>query len=179
MLLCGAGLYFVPVVDQHREASLITVSPNGGNTEKFHINVPVDRILSGAANRREPLPAGLGWPVDPVFGGTSAEIFKIRNDKDTVIGIASRLAADDAGLGKVVEWVLHLPARGSLFVTMSDTASEGGFRRGTLRAGTREFRSIGGQMTERWFRDSSIEADVPTGRIELIATFAATSVAAR
>ncbi len=172
LLACGAGLYFVPAVDQYREASLIAVSPNGGTTEAFHINVPIDRMMMGSANVREPVPPGLEWPDDALFAGVTAELFKVRNSKDAVVGVASRVAADDPDVGRVIEWVLHLPARGSLFATMQAAAAGEGPRRGTLKDGTREFRTIGGELTERWVADASAAGERLSGRIELVTRYA-------
>ena len=38
-----AALHFVSAVDQEREASIISVTRNGGNTEVFHVKLPMDR----------------------------------------------------------------------------------------------------------------------------------------
>lgn len=149
---------------------MISVSTNGGNFEAFHVNVPIDRIMVGAPGQRAPLPVGLEWPQDEAFGDLRAEIFKIRNAKDAVIGVASRVAASNE-FGDIIEWVLHLPARGSIYVTIHPQAVEGGYRLGQLRAGTREFRKLSGQVTERWIADTSGSEDAPTGRIELVTTF--------
>jgi hypothetical protein len=170
---CGALLYFVPVVDQYREASITTLSPNGGNSEEFHINVPIDRILIGAPGRQDPLPPGLDWPDDGRLAGIGIELFKIRNRKDAVVGVASRLAANDSNVGEVIEWVLHLPARGSMFVTMQANTSEGGRRSGELRAGTNEFAPLVGRLTERWVHDAGNAENASAGRIELLAVYVA------
>src|SRR5690606_16406708 len=85
VLLLACLLYFVPVVDQHREASLISVQANGGNTESFHANLPDDRILIGGAGK-EVSPANLQWPEVAVLGDAQAELFKIRNRNDVVVG---------------------------------------------------------------------------------------------
>ena len=167
----GAGLYYVPAVDQFREQSMITVNPNGGNTEVFQVNVPMDRIMIGAPGQATPLPVGLEWPADAEFDGLRAELFKVRNRKDAVVGVASRLADD--GEGGVIEWVLHLPARGSVYITMQPDAVEGGYRVGQYRAGTREFEDMRGQLTERWVADNSGNEDAPAGRIELRTSFVA------
>lgn len=169
----AAVLYFVPVVDQHRERSIISVATNGGNIEEFHVNVPTDRILTGAAAQQPPLPPGLEWPVDPFLAGARVELFKIRNANDTVVGVASRVAATGDAPGDVIEWVLHLPARGSLYVTMQTTVAEGGYRVGSYRAGTREFGRLRGRITERFVADATDAAGMPTGRIELVTTFVA------
>ena len=146
----AAALYYVPTVDQVREQSMIVVHPNHGNTETFHINVPTDRIMVGAQGLAEPLPAGLEWPGDLQFAATRAELFKIRNGKDAVVGVASRIAASDEVSGEIIEWVLHLPARGSVYATMSSEAGAGGVRTGSLRHGTREFSAMAGVLAERW-----------------------------
>lgn len=166
----GAGLYFLPVVSQSREHSIIAVAPNGGNMESFHVNVPMDRIMVGAQQQREPLPAGLEWPLDDALADARAELFKIRNAKDAVIGVASRLAASNE-TDSIIEWVLHLPARGSVYVTMQAEPVDGGYRRGDVRAGTREFAALHGRLTERWIADTSGSEDAPAGRIELVTAF--------
>lgn len=166
----AAGLYLYPVVDQHREASIVSVAPNGGNVESFHVNVPMDRIMVGAPGQKKPLPIGLDWPSDEVLQDVRVELFKIRNERDTVIGVASRTAAK-GGSEDVIDWVLHLPARGSVYVNMRPEALQGGYRQGELRAGSREFAQLSGGMTERWVRSSSGEEDAPVGRIELVTAF--------
>ncbi len=169
----GAALYYFPAVDQFREQSMIVVQPNDGNTEAFHVNVPMDRIMIGAPAQLEPLPAGLQWPDDEELAGARAELFKIRNGKDTVVGVASRIAASDSETGDIIEWVLHLPARGSVYVTMQPEAAEGGYRIGEMATGTREFEPLHGPMTERWIADTSGDEDAPVGRIELTTAFVA------
>lgn len=172
----AAALYYLPVVDQAREQSLIVVHPNHGNTESFHINVPMDRIMIGAPVQEVPVPAGLEWPTDEQFAGTRAELFKIRNGKDAVVGVASRIAAIDDANGDIVEWVLHLPARGSAYIRMQPEAVEGGYRIGKLISGTREFEPLTGPVTERWVVDTSGVEDAPQGRIEMITAFVSEEV---
>ena len=167
-----ATLYYVPAVSQVRENSMITVIPNVGNTEVFHAKVPTDRIMIGAPRQEFPLPEGLDWPDSERFSGIRAEIFKIRNANETVVGLASRIAGsseDDA----IVEWVLHLPARGSAYLTMLPVADDTGYRAGELRAGTDEFNGLLGQVIERWVADASEDEFAPEGRIELITAFVA------
>ena len=166
-----AALYYVPAVDQVREQSMIEVKPNGGNIESFHINVPTDRIMVGAPNQQVALPLGLEWPSNKFFAGIRAELFKLRNAKDIVVGIASRVAASGGERGDIIEWVLHLPARGSVYLTMQPEAVIGGYRVGELRAGTREFSSLQGQVTERWIVDTAASDDATAGRIELKTEF--------
>jgi len=169
-----AVLHYMPAVNHVRENSMITVIPNVGNTEVFHANVPMDRIMIGAPRQDSPLPAGLDWPDDERLSGIRAELFKIRNANDTVVGVASRIAGSDEN-DDIVEWVLHLPARGSVYVAMQPSADAGGYRTGELRAGTNEFSGLLGQVIERWVADASGIDLAPDGRIELITAFVAVS----
>ena len=102
--LAGA-LYAIPAVDQVREVSIISVAPNGGNTEVFHVNIPTDRIMT-AGRDQTPLPIGLDWPTDEIFNSVSAEIFKVRNARDAVIGVAARTVAREED-ASVLDWVIH------------------------------------------------------------------------
>jgi len=170
----AGALYALPAVDQHREVSLVTVAANGGNLESFHINIPMDRIMVGTAGQKSGLPAGLDWPQDAVLAGVSAELFKIRNARDVVIGIASRAVAKEAETD-VIEWVLHLPARGTLFFSMAPDAQVDGSRIGRLSAGSNEFAPLMGFVAERWVDDTSGVEDAPVGRIELLATYVGTA----
>jgi hypothetical protein len=167
----AAALYFIPVVDQAREQSMIVVQPNQGNTETFHINIPSDRIMVGALGQAEPLPAGLEWPDDLQFAATRAEVFKIRNGKEVVVGVASRIAASDEVSGEIIEWALHLPARGSAYVVMEPEPKEGGYRVGNLATGSREFAPLVGGVSERWVETASDYDDDLQGRIEIITAF--------
>ena len=171
-LAAAAGaLYAFPVVDQAREASIVRVAPNGGNVEEFHINIPMDRIMVGAPDQPDPLPPGLNWPANVELAGIRTELFKIRNARDTVVGVAVRnaVSGDD---GNVIDWVLHLPARGSVFINMDPSVREGGYRIGRFRSGSREFGPLNGFMTERWVANSDDrDVDAPLGRIELLANY--------
>lgn len=170
----AGALYAIPVVDQQREVSLIKVTPNGGNREIFHINIPFDRIMAGSAGEKSGLPVGLEWPQDEVLAGVSAEMFKIRNERDAVIGVGARTIAKQQD-SDIIDWVLHLPARGTIFVKMESGTEAGGHRIGRLQAGSKEFRTLTGALTERWVADMSGEEDAPAGRIELRATYVSTA----
>ena len=170
LVAAGGALYAIPAVDQEREASIVTVSPNGGNAEVFHINIPMDRVMVGAPVQNVAVPPGMTWPSDEILAGVRTEMFKIRNARDTVVGVAVRTAAKLEGRD-VIDWVLHLPARGSLFVNMEIAPREGGYRVGEIRSGSREFSQFSGAMTERWVVSNSVEEDAPKGRIELQASY--------
>ena len=167
-----AAVYFVPVVDHHRESSVISVAPNGGNTEAFYVSIPMDRIMVGAPSQSDPLPPGLAWPTDEVFAGVRAEVFKVRNARDVVVGVASRVTAASDEYGDSIEWVLHLPARGTFFASVSPQSSDSGSRTGVLKAGTREFRAFQGAVSERWIAAADDREEyAPEGQIELTTFF--------
>lgn len=168
----GGALFAIPVVDQHREVSIISVAPNGGNNESFHINVPMDRVMVGAGGGASGLPVGLDWPDDPVLENVSTELFKVRNARDTVVGVAARTVAKEED-ANVIDWVIHLPARGSLFVNMESVPQASGHRIGKIRTGSQEFEPLIGFVAERWVNDTSGEVGAPAGRIELQATYVA------
>ncbi len=171
----AGALYAVPVVDQHREVSIVSVKANGGNTELFHVSVPADRIMVAGSGTPQAVPADLAWPGEPLFRNTTVELFKLRNERDAVVGVASRLAARGSDDEAVIEWVLHLPARGSVYITMDETAGPDGSRRGSLRHGTREFESWSGLMTERFVpSDGGADHGAGSGSIELETSFTGT-----
>jgi hypothetical protein len=166
----ATALMTIPAVDQKREVSVVTVAPNGGNLEYFHIGIPADRVMSGAPGESSSLPVGLSWPKDEILAGVSSEIFKVRNERNIIIGVAARTVATE-GEADLIDWVIHLPARGSLFINMEPQIKEGGYRIGTVRAGSNEFDDLTGFVTERYVADTSGEQDAPVGRIELLATY--------
>lgn len=168
IVLTAALMYLVPAVDQHREPSLISVQANGGNFEAFHVNLPDDRILLGAPGADSPLPAGLEWPTDSSLANSQTEVFKIRNGDDVVVGVASRIAGPVSSSGRIVEWTLHLPARGSVYASLAPAVDASGTRDGRMLAGTREFADMNGIVRER-FVASAETSDLGTdGRIELL-----------
>lgn len=164
-----AALWFVPPVDQHREQSIVTVEPNGGNRETFHVNLPQDRIVARGDGTVEPVPAALEWPAAAALQGVQAEVFKVRDANDVVVGVASRFSGPGDATGSVLEWALHLPARGTLYVRMQPGATSDGYRDGALRGGTREFARLRGNVRERFFPGAGDDG----GRIELITALVA------
>jgi hypothetical protein len=164
----GALVWYVPAVDLHRERSLVSVQANGGNVEEFRINLPRDRIMVGLPNPDNSIPASLDWPGERALGDMQAEIFKIRDANDTVIGVGSRLASASEATGPFIEWALHLPARGSMYMKMGVTPSADGVRDGLLVAGTRDFLEMSGSLREQFV--SEIDGnDGVQGRILLSA----------
>ena len=167
----GALTYTVPAVDLHREASLISVRTNGGNAETYRIDLPRDRILVGLPAQDAALPAGLEWPGEEVFGDLQAEMFKVRDRNDVVIGVASRLASTSEKTGPFIEWAVHLPARGTVYLQMDLAPSDEGHRNGVLMAGTRDFEILSGTVIEQFITDLDSEEFNVDGRIELITAF--------
>jgi hypothetical protein len=166
----AGALYAIPVVDQAREASITKVAPNGGNVEIFRIDIPTDRVMVAPSGQAKPVPPGLKWPNVEILSGVRTEMFKVRNAHGLVIGVAIRNVATNEGQD-VIDWVLHFPARGSVFVNMDAAPKEGGYRIGGFRSGSREFATLSGTMTERWVANNSEEEGSPTGHIELQATY--------
>jgi hypothetical protein len=163
----GAYLHLVPIVDQHRVPSHVTVQTNGGNQEVFSIRLPADRIMSGQPGAAAPVPAGLEWPATPAYAGFGAELFKIRDRDDTVIGVASRMRRAAGAGNDFVEWVIHLPARGTMFLVLEPKPRDGQARSGTLGVGTGEFEFRRGSVSESFVRDSEDEDPDSDGRIDL------------
>jgi hypothetical protein len=113
------------------------------------------------------------WPDDPVLANVSSEVFKIRNARDAVIGVAVRTVAREEAVD-VIDWVIHLPARGSLFINMDPQPQDDGKRTGRVLSGAREFEPLTGHVEERWVSDTSGEQDAPAGRIVLEARLVGT-----
>ena len=166
----AAAVYFFQIVDLHREASLISVRPNGGNAETFYINLPQDRIFAARRTdgKSSTFPPDLQWPEDKALDGAVSEIFKLRNSDDIVVGIAARMSNAHEASGAFIQWMLHLPARGSMFLRMQLKPSEDGLRNGLLIAGTREFEVLNGSVTEYFNTDVADAEYEITGRLELI-----------
>ena len=162
----GALAWYAPVVDLHRERSHISVLPNGGNAEIYHINLPQDRIMVGLPDGTVTLPAELDWPGEEQLPGLQAELFKVRDRNDVVIGVASRLASVADTSGEFIEWVLHLPARGSIYVDMEVIPAADGYREGVMRAGTRDFAVLNGAMRVKLIYDVEADIDIEN-RIEI------------
>jgi len=174
IVMAAGALYSFPAVDQFREVSVVSVAPNGGNSESFHIKIPVDRVMVGATGNESGVPLGLTWPTDDIFENVSTEVFKVRNVRDAVIGVAARTVAKE-GKTDITDWIIHLPARGSLFVNMESQPKAGRPRIGQLRAGSQEFDNLKGFVAESWVSDTSGKEGAPQGRIELLATYVSTS----
>ena len=112
-------------------------------------------------------PAGVEWPEQTMFAGAQTELFKLRNGDDKVIGVASRIAVSTGQ--PVVEWAVHMPARGTMYVVLNSRAEPSGERVGALRTGTREFAELNGAVFERYRTEAGGPEGVTGGRLELVA----------
>ena len=150
-------------VQIHRESSVLKVIPNGSVQEVFHISLPRDLILAGSPG--QVMPEETDWQQTEFLGNLQVNLFKIRNHNDRVVGLASRLASPGDTGGRFTEWMVHLPARGTLYAVMDANRSAEGLRQGHLQAGTREFSSRSGSIIEKF---SSMQGeDEPESVIEL------------
>ena len=161
-------LYFVPAVDLYRESSHVAVLPNGGNVEAFHIDLPRDRILAGMPNMKNSMPYGIEWPEDEILAGSQAEIFKLRDRNNTVVGLASRMSSNAEASGSYAAWMLHLPARGSMFIGMDAGGTAASYRSGFLRAGTGEFATLTGEIRETLLTEVEGADHSTDTRVELL-----------
>jgi hypothetical protein len=160
----------VPAVDLHRELSQVSVQANGGNVEVYQINLPRDRILVGLAGAEISIPAGLEWPSDGALGNFQAEIFKVRDRNDVVVGVGTRMASSTDASGSFIEWTVHLPARGTIYAQMEMEPAADGHRNGVLRSGTRDFEVLHGTVQERFVADVESTDQEIESRIQLITT---------
>lgn len=168
VLATVGALYAFPAVDQHREHSLVSVATNGGNLESLYINVPADRILARRPGQDSLLPDMLEWPGADILQPIGVELYKIRNERGVVIGVASQ----HSEIGSTsTDWLLHFPARGSQLISVQTQAMPNGARRGDLRAGSREFAKRRGSVAVRWVPDDSADQGVAGGRIEMLTNY--------
>jgi hypothetical protein len=163
-LAAGGLLYSQPIVDLEREQSMGESRNNGGVIESYYVDLSTDRVMAGIAGAEASVPPGLGWPEYDFLIGTQTEVFKLRNAADKVVGIASRMVG--GGDQAFVEWVVHMPARGTMYALLPHDASGPGVRSGVLRTGTREFSMLTGSVTERYIAKTD-DADA-AGRLELV-----------
>lgn len=156
-------LYAFPAVDLERESSIVSVQPNGGTRERFQVALPADRLMAGRGGRSS-YPTDMLWPETLASLPADVELFKVRDEQSRVVGIGSRLVV--RGDAPYVEWALHLPARGTMYLNIDGRPAAEGGRRGTLRGGTREFLGRSGFAGERFL--SAEGKDAGEGILELV-----------
>lgn len=124
-VLLAAALW--PLPDHPRLHAITSVPPDGGRQEDFVIHWPEDRIARpGERQGGQPSTAALGASVleDSAGRRLSAELFRLRDAEDNVIGLAGRLAGTGGALAdqgrSATNWLLVIPSRGALFLAQSD-----------------------------------------------------------
>jgi hypothetical protein len=128
-MLAAAAIF--PLPDHERFPSRIEVLTNGGRSEAFVIHWPEDRLqltgeLEGAAVNETD---GVAVLAPPRRRPASAEVFRLRDAQDQVIGIASRLTGRMPGRRgrerSSSSWTLMIPSRGILMLTQDNGANVG------------------------------------------------------
>lgn len=163
------GFHTYQPIDMTREKSVVKLIPNGINEEVFRINVPRDIVLDD--NPQNPTPVNLDWSSAAFLGDTQVNLFKVRDVNGRVVGVASRIVNNDANKESVSEWLLHLPARGNLYVLMSGNRTPDGAYEGYMQEGTGDFEGREGMLTERFLKDAGLATE-PESAIELLLTTA-------
>jgi hypothetical protein len=127
LLVAFSATALWPLPKHLRYLSLTGVAPDGGRQEDFVIRWPEDRIARpGEVPSGLPVPAVAGAAVleDTAGRRASAELFRIRDTEDNVIGVAGRLAGTGGAIadpGKSASnWLIVIPSRGALFLTQTD-----------------------------------------------------------
>lgn len=116
-----------PLPGHLRFRALTSVPPDGGRQEDFVIHWPEDRIVR-PGDRQAGIPpaaaAGAAVLEDSAGHRVSAELFRLRDTEDNVIGVAGHLAGTGGALAdpgrSATNWLLVIPGRGALFLAQSD-----------------------------------------------------------
>jgi len=110
-----------------RYPSLISVAPDGGRQEDFMIRWPEDRISRpGEARSGLHAAAVVGAAVleDTAGRRASAEVFRLRDAEDNIIGVAGRLAGTGGAIAdpgrSASNWLIVIPSRGAMYLTQTD-----------------------------------------------------------
>lgn len=116
-----------PMPKHLRYRSLISVAPDGGRQEDFVIRWPEDRIPRPGEVRSEAYAAaavGATALEDTAGRRVSAELFRLRDTEDNVIGVAGRLAGTGGAIAdpgrSASNWLIVIPSRGAMFLTQTD-----------------------------------------------------------
>lgn len=127
LLVVALATTLWPLPKNLRYRSLTTVPPDGGRQEDFVIRWPEDRIRRPGEERSALNPtAAVGVAVleDSAGRRASAELFRLRDTEDNVIGVASHLAGTGGAIAdpgrSASNWLLVIPSRGALFLAQTD-----------------------------------------------------------
>jgi len=140
ILAVALAATFWPLPRHLRFHALTTVPPDGGRQEEFVIHWPEDRIARPDEARDGGPLAVLGAAVleDSAGRRVSAELFRLRDAGDNVVGVAGRLAGTGGAIAdrgrSATSWLLVIPGRGALFLGQND-AFDTTVRQGTGPAG--------------------------------------------
>jgi hypothetical protein len=121
-----AGIFPLPQHERYR--SSIAVIADGGREETFIIEWPQDRVaLPQAAGLKR---AGAAMVlVDERGEIASAELFRLRDAAGNVVGVASRSVSrrheDSGSMRQGTDWMLLLPARGTMYLTQVNARDVG------------------------------------------------------
>lgn len=136
-----AFAYAAPFLEQQRVRGITEVVPNGGRLERFEIHLDDDILMQapGSESTAETIPANADWFSELApFAGLAA-VYRLRNERAEVVGIASRVRAISSE--EQVEWLLYFPARGMIAL---DGASVDTAEVGDVVATDREFAGLVG-----------------------------------
>lgn len=118
---------FWPLPQHLRYHSITSVPADGGRLEEFVIHWPDDRIpRRGESRSALPVTSAVGAAVleDSAGRRVSAELFRLRDAEDNVIGVAGRLAGTGGAIAdtgrSASNWLLVIPSRGALFLGQGD-----------------------------------------------------------
>lgn len=149
----AAVAYTTPFLEQQRIHSETRVVPNGGRLEKFEIRVEQDLLSNtpGLLSESTLFPASANWfPERAPFGG-DVQVFRLRNVNSQVVGTGIRHRE-----AELIEWVLHLPARGTMVLQGTNGES---LESGVLALGLREFENLDGIWEARMDEDGVMRFD--------------------
>jgi hypothetical protein len=127
LLMVALATAVWPLPRHQRFRSLTAVPPDGGRQEDFIIHWPEDRIARpGESSAELPAAAVVGATVleDSAGRRVSAELFRLRDSEDNVIGVATRVAGTGGAIAdpgrSSSNWLLVIPSRGALFLAQTD-----------------------------------------------------------
>ena len=127
LLAVALAATFWPLPQHLRYHAITSVPLDGGRQEEFVIHWPEDRIAR-PSERKAGLPAtaAVGATVieDTAGHRVSAELFRLRDAEDNVIGVAGRLVGTGGAIAdpgrSASNWLIVIPSRGALFLAQSD-----------------------------------------------------------